>query len=178
MNCRNATSTSSILEVWQTISSDTPHYENRQAGEANVPFEIPSSWEWTTVKKVFNDIFWFFYRLSLLRQTQDLLFFTTQSQTFIKACPIFTFQLTYAPVLSLTFNLVEMTFFLILDTHKHQTMRAKESERLFILRFPIQRFGNLTIVLRRIGYTLYSFCAVNWVNSVYRIWIYYIKTPT
>ena len=107
---------------------------------------------------------WLFYRLSLLRQTQDLLFFTTQSQTFIKACPIFTFQLTYAPVLSLTFNLVEMTFFLILDTHKHQIMRAKESERLFILRFPIQRFGNLTIVLRRIGYTLYSFCAVNSVN--------------
>ena len=28
-------------------SSDTPHYENRQVGEANeVPFEVPESWEW------------------------------------------------------------------------------------------------------------------------------------
>jgi len=27
-------------------TTDTPHYENRQVGEANVPFEIPCSWEW------------------------------------------------------------------------------------------------------------------------------------
>ena len=28
-------------------ASDTPHYENRQVGEANeVPFEVPESWEW------------------------------------------------------------------------------------------------------------------------------------
>ena len=30
-------------------TSDTPHYENRQVGEANVPFEVPGSWEWTTL---------------------------------------------------------------------------------------------------------------------------------
>ena len=34
-------------------TSDTPHYENRQVGEANeVPFEVPESWEWTTVEDV------------------------------------------------------------------------------------------------------------------------------
>ena len=28
-----------------------PHYENRQVGEANeVPFEVPESWEWTTIE--------------------------------------------------------------------------------------------------------------------------------
>ena len=27
--------------------SNTPHYENRQVGEANeVPFEVPKGWEW------------------------------------------------------------------------------------------------------------------------------------
>ena len=32
-------------------ASDTPHYENRQVGEANeVPFEVPESWEWTTIE--------------------------------------------------------------------------------------------------------------------------------
>ena len=30
-------------------TSDTPHYENRQVSEANVPFEVPGSWEWTTL---------------------------------------------------------------------------------------------------------------------------------
>ncbi len=35
-------------------TSDTPHYENRQVGEANVPFEIPSSWEWTTLGEIFT----------------------------------------------------------------------------------------------------------------------------
>ena len=34
-------------------ASDTPHYENRQVGEANeVPFEVPESWEWTTIEDV------------------------------------------------------------------------------------------------------------------------------
>ena len=33
-------------------TSDTPHYENRQVGKANVPFEIPSSWEWTEVGNI------------------------------------------------------------------------------------------------------------------------------
>ena len=34
-------------------TSDTPHYENRQVGEANeVPFEVPESWEWTTIGKL------------------------------------------------------------------------------------------------------------------------------
>ena len=34
-------------------ASDTPHYENRQVGEANeVPFEVPESWEWTTIGKL------------------------------------------------------------------------------------------------------------------------------
>ena len=32
-------------------SSDTPHYENRQVGEANeVPFEVPDGWVWTTIE--------------------------------------------------------------------------------------------------------------------------------
>ena len=32
-------------------ASDTPQYENRQVGEANaVPFEVPESWEWTTIE--------------------------------------------------------------------------------------------------------------------------------
>lgn len=35
-------------------TSDTPHYENRQVGKANVPFEIPSSWEWTTLGEISN----------------------------------------------------------------------------------------------------------------------------
>ena len=35
-------------------TSDTPHYENRQVGEANVPFEVPSSWEWTTLGEFFT----------------------------------------------------------------------------------------------------------------------------
>ena len=30
-----------------------PHYENRQVGEANeAPFEVPESWEWTTIGKL------------------------------------------------------------------------------------------------------------------------------
>ena len=34
-------------------ASDTPHYENRQVGEANeVPFEVPEGWEWTTLGKL------------------------------------------------------------------------------------------------------------------------------
>ena len=37
-------------------TSDTPHYENRQVGEANVPFEVPSSWEWTTVNIISKSI--------------------------------------------------------------------------------------------------------------------------
>ena len=36
-------------------ASDTPHYENRQAGEANeVPFEIPENWEWCNVSDIFE----------------------------------------------------------------------------------------------------------------------------
>jgi len=36
-------------------SSDTPHYENRKVGEANeVPFEVPESWEWTTLGEITN----------------------------------------------------------------------------------------------------------------------------
>ena len=37
--------------------SDTPHYENRQVGEANeVPFEVPESWEWTTIGEIASSI--------------------------------------------------------------------------------------------------------------------------
>ena len=33
------------------FASDTPHYENRQVGEANeVPFEVPEGWVWTTIE--------------------------------------------------------------------------------------------------------------------------------
>ena len=36
-------------------ASDTPHYENRQVGEANeVPFEIPENWEWCNVSDIFE----------------------------------------------------------------------------------------------------------------------------
>ena len=38
-------------------ASDTPHYENRQVGEANeVPFEVPESWEWTTIGEIASSI--------------------------------------------------------------------------------------------------------------------------
>lgn len=34
-------------------ASDTPHYENRQVGEANeVPFEVPEGWEWCTIDDI------------------------------------------------------------------------------------------------------------------------------
>ena len=34
-------------------TSDTPHYENRQVGEANeVPFEVPEGWKWTAIEDV------------------------------------------------------------------------------------------------------------------------------
>ncbi|MBR3080865.1 MAG: restriction endonuclease subunit S [Prevotella sp.] len=37
--------------------SDTPHYENRQVGEANeVPFEVPESWEWLHVESFTYDL--------------------------------------------------------------------------------------------------------------------------
>ena len=36
-------------------SSDTPHYENRQVGEANeVPFEVPEGWVWCQVSDIFE----------------------------------------------------------------------------------------------------------------------------
>ena len=36
--------------LWKIYAWHTPHYENRQVGEANaVPFEVPESWEWTTL---------------------------------------------------------------------------------------------------------------------------------
>ena len=38
-----------VLSVIHLISSDTPHYEN-------VPFEVPSSWEWTTVENICSKI--------------------------------------------------------------------------------------------------------------------------
>ena len=43
-----------ILSIILSIMvSDTPHYENRQVGEANeVPFEVPEGWEWTTLGKL------------------------------------------------------------------------------------------------------------------------------
>ena len=34
-------------------TTDTPHYENRQVGEANVPFEVPSSWEIVPLSELF-----------------------------------------------------------------------------------------------------------------------------
>ncbi len=38
-------------------SSDTPHYENRQVGEANeVPFDVPEGWEWTTIGEIASSI--------------------------------------------------------------------------------------------------------------------------
>ena len=38
-------------------ASDTPHYENRQVGEANeVPFEVPESWEWLHVESFTYDL--------------------------------------------------------------------------------------------------------------------------
>ena len=38
-------------------ASDTPHYENRQVGEANeAPFEVPESWEWTTIGEIASSI--------------------------------------------------------------------------------------------------------------------------
>ena len=38
-------------------ASDTPHYENRQVGEANeVPFEVPEGWEWTTINDICSKI--------------------------------------------------------------------------------------------------------------------------
>ena len=33
-------------------TSDTPHYENRQVGEANVPFDVPKGWCWSTIGEV------------------------------------------------------------------------------------------------------------------------------
>ena len=33
-------------------TSDTPHYENQEVGEANVPFEIPSSWVWCRLEDI------------------------------------------------------------------------------------------------------------------------------
>ncbi len=34
-----------------------PHYENRQVGEANeAPFEVPESWEWTTIGEIASSI--------------------------------------------------------------------------------------------------------------------------
>ena len=38
-------------------ASDTPHYKNRQVGEANeVPSEVPESWEWTTIGEIASSI--------------------------------------------------------------------------------------------------------------------------
>ena len=38
-------------------ASDTPHYENRQVGEAiEVPFEVPEGWEWTTINDICSKI--------------------------------------------------------------------------------------------------------------------------
>ena len=38
-------------------ASDTPHYENRQVGEANeVPFEVPEGWKWTTINDICSKI--------------------------------------------------------------------------------------------------------------------------
>ena len=38
-------------------ASDTPHYENRQVGEANeVPFEVPEGWVWTTIGEIASSI--------------------------------------------------------------------------------------------------------------------------
>ena len=37
-------------------TSDTPHYENQQVGEANVPFEIPEGWSWCTLYELTTSI--------------------------------------------------------------------------------------------------------------------------
>ena len=43
-----------LVSVGLVLSSYTSHYENRQVGEANVPFEVPSGWEWCTLGEICN----------------------------------------------------------------------------------------------------------------------------
>ena len=43
--------------LWKIYAWHTPHYENRQVGEANeVPFEVPEGWEWTTINDICSKI--------------------------------------------------------------------------------------------------------------------------
>ena len=45
-------------------TSDTPHYENRQVGKANVPFEVPDGWCWCKLGDIVSYLGGFAYKSS------------------------------------------------------------------------------------------------------------------